>query len=153
MNIQHKHVQLHPSKVRKQVIKDLALICKRGASHIGKVADILVQLLQSNDSLEQTLLSISLTSLLRLNPKETLTAIFTRILSGSDLLRERALSFLQSRVKTMASEELLMKEGVEELLVVNSKKVLHFILIKLFPSANQVFEAMLYDHFLNCVLS
>ena len=114
------------NQVRKQAIKDLALICKRNTSHVGRVADILVQLLQSNDSLEQTLLWISLTSLLRLDTKATLGAVFNRVMSGSDILRERALSFLQSRVKTMSSEDLLAKEGVEELLVTNCKKVSSF---------------------------
>lgn len=114
----------HDLMVRKQAIKDLGLICKRDVGHVVKVADILVQLLQTSDNLEQTLVCISLTSLLRLDTSATITALFNRMITEGDLLRERALSFVQSRMKIMLNEDLLAKEAVEEAIVANCKKVL-----------------------------
>lgn len=51
----------------------------------------------------------------------TLGGLFSQILQGEDIVRERAIKFLSTKLKTLP-DEVLTKE-VEELILTESKKV------------------------------
>lgn len=51
----------------------------------------------------------------------TLGGLFSQILQGEDIVRERAIKFLSTKLKTLA-EEILTKE-IEEFIFTESKKV------------------------------
>ncbi|CAI5763637.1 apoptosis inhibitor 5 [Podarcis lilfordi] len=57
-----------------------------------------------------------------MDAKGTLGGLFSQILQGEDIVRERAIKFLSTKLKTLP-EEVLTKE-VEELVLTESKKVL-----------------------------
>jgi len=86
------------------------------------VADILTQLLQTDDSAEFNLVNNALLSIFKMDAKGTLGGLFSQILQGEDIVRERAIKFLSTKLKTLP-DEVLTKE-VEELILTESKKVL-----------------------------
>lgn len=57
-----------------------------------------------------------------MDAKGTLGGLFSQILQGEDIVRERAIKFLSTKLKTLP-DEVLTKE-VEELILTESKKVL-----------------------------
>ena len=52
----------------------------------------------------------------------TLEGLFTQILQGEDLVRERAILFLSTKIKVLLVEKLLSKDA-EDLFVEQAKKV------------------------------
>ncbi|ESO03060.1 hypothetical protein HELRODRAFT_185664 [Helobdella robusta] len=128
--------------VRKQAIKDLTVICKVTSKNCQKVADILVQLLQSSDNLEVSLVQMSLMSLLRLDTKATLAGVFGQIMLGDEVVREKAISFLVTKCKVMVSEEILSKDGAEEFLITQSKKVMEDVTGEEFVSFMKVLSSL-----------
>lgn len=90
--------------------------------NLPRVADILTQLLQSDDSAEFNLVNNALLSIFKMDAKGTLGGLFSQILQGEDIVRERAIKFLSTKLKTLP-EEVLTKE-VEEFILAESKKVL-----------------------------
>ncbi|NXF53749.1 API5 inhibitor, partial [Oceanites oceanicus] len=84
--------------IRRQAIKELPQFAT--GDNLPRVADILTQLLQSG----------------------TLGGLFSQILQGEDIVRERAIKFLSTKLKTLP-EEVMTKE-VEEFILTESKKVL-----------------------------
>ena len=56
-------------QIRKQVIKDLPLLCRSYPSNVNRVADVLTQLMQSDDSTELSLVNMSLVTMLKTNAK------------------------------------------------------------------------------------
>ncbi|PSN40191.1 Apoptosis inhibitor 5 [Blattella germanica] len=88
--------------IRKQAIKDLPSLCKDNKEHTQKIADILAQLLQAED--------------------RTLGGIFSQILSGDDLIRERCIKFLTVKIKALGHD--VITKDAEELLISECKKVL-----------------------------
>ncbi|KAG1652481.1 Apoptosis inhibitor 5 [Nymphon striatum] len=108
--------------IRKQAIKDLPLFCKDNTQDLSKIADVLTQLLQSNDNQELIIVQNSLTTLFKIDAKGALGGLFTQILSGDDIIRERAIKFLASKV-ILLSENILTKE-LQESIIQESKKVL-----------------------------
>ncbi|XP_013381640.1 apoptosis inhibitor 5-like [Lingula anatina] len=108
--------------IRKQAIKDLVTLCKSNPEHVPRISDVLTQLLQSEDSNELSLVTSSLLNLFSFDAKGTFQGIFSQILNGEDTLREKAIKFLQNKVKQIP-EEIMTKE-VEEFVLEESKKVL-----------------------------
>lgn len=110
--------------IRKLVIKELPNLCRGdGGSHISKIADILVQLLQTDDQQEQQIVNSSLFTLLKSHPKDTLSAIFGHILNVEiELIRERAVRFLAMKLKLLPED--VLTKPIEEFVLEQSKKVL-----------------------------
>lgn len=110
--------------IRKLVIKELPNLCRGGdGPHVAKLADILVQLLQTDDHQEQQIVHSSLFSVLKSHSKDTLSAIFGHILNVTEeLIRDRAVKFLACKLKLLP-EEVLTKQ-IEEYILEESKKVL-----------------------------
>ncbi|XP_071809643.1 apoptosis inhibitor 5-like [Asterias amurensis] len=108
--------------IRRSAIKELPNLCKENTNHLLRIADVLTQLLQSDDPQEVNIVNISLMSLFKIDMKGTLGGLFSQILSGEDLVRERAIKFLNSRLK-LGSSDPLPKE-VEEFIIEKTKEVL-----------------------------
>uniref|UniRef100_U3ILE9 Apoptosis inhibitor 5 n=1 Tax=Anas platyrhynchos platyrhynchos TaxID=8840 RepID=U3ILE9_ANAPP len=96
--------------IRRQAIKELPQFAT--GDNLPRVADILTQLLQK-------LLSNVLKARLQ---TFKIICLFSQILQGEDIVRERAIKFLSTKLKTLP-EEVLTKE-VEEFILTESKKVL-----------------------------
>lgn len=65
----------------------------------------------------------------------TLGGLFSQILQGEDIVRERAIKFLSTKLKTLP-DEVLTKE-VEELILTESKKVSFRYLLVNFSNAQE----------------
>ncbi|XP_022362693.1 apoptosis inhibitor 5 isoform X3 [Enhydra lutris kenyoni] len=107
-------------QIRRQAIKELPQFA--AGENLPRVADILTQLLQTDDSAEFNLVNNALLSIFKMDAKGTLGGLFSQILQGEDIVRERAIKFLSTKLKTLP-DEVLTKE-VEELILTESKKVL-----------------------------
>ncbi|XP_063294574.1 apoptosis inhibitor 5-B [Pelobates fuscus] len=107
--------------IRRQAIKELSQFA--AGENLPRVADILTQLLQSDDSAEFNLVNNALLTIFKIDAKGTLGGLFTQILQGEDIVRERAIKFLSTKMKTLP-EDIMTKE-VEEYVFNESKKVLY----------------------------
>uniref|UniRef100_A0A2K6BXI2 Apoptosis inhibitor 5 n=1 Tax=Macaca nemestrina TaxID=9545 RepID=A0A2K6BXI2_MACNE len=76
----------------------------------------------TDDSAEFNLVNNALLSIFKMDGKGTLVSLFSQILQGEDIVRERAIKFLSTKLKTLP-DEFITKE-VEELLLTESKPVL-----------------------------
>ncbi|XP_063417176.1 apoptosis inhibitor 5-like [Mytilus trossulus] len=108
--------------IRKQAIKDLPTLCKNSADNVPKIAEALTQLLGCDDTTELSLIQSSLINLMAVCCKGTLQGMFKQILSEDELVRERAIKFLGTKVKVLG-EDTIDKEA-EEFLVSQCKQVL-----------------------------
>lgn len=114
--------------IRKQAIKDLPSMCKNNKEHTTRIADILAQLLQSEDVTEISIVTNSLVTILKNDPKGTLTGLFSQIHQSTDsevpneVVRERCIKFLATKVKILG-REIIDKES-EDLIIAEGKKIL-----------------------------
>ncbi|XP_026466555.1 apoptosis inhibitor 5 homolog [Ctenocephalides felis] len=108
--------------IRKQATKDLPAFCKDNKEYTQKVADILAQLLQSKDSLELIVVQNSLLAVLKSDPQGAFAGIFNQILHGEDIVRERCIKFLSTKIKQLGSD--ILTKDIEDQLIENCKKVL-----------------------------
>ncbi|CAG5957693.1 unnamed protein product [Menidia menidia] len=106
--------------IRRQAIKELPRFAT--GENIFRVADILTQLLQTDDTAEFNQVTAALISIFKMDAKGTLGGLFSQILQGEDIVRERAIKFLSSKLKTLP-EDVVTKE-VEEYIFTETKKVL-----------------------------
>lgn len=106
--------------IRRQAIKELPQFAT--GENLPRVADILTQLLQSDDSAEFNLVNSALISIFKMDAKGTLGGLYTQIVQGEELVRERAIKFLCTKLRTLP-EDVLTKD-VEEFIFSQSKKVL-----------------------------
>ncbi|XP_037110823.1 apoptosis inhibitor 5 isoform X1 [Syngnathus acus] len=119
--------------IRRQAIKELPRFAT--GDNILKVSDILTQLLQTDDTAEFNQVNVSLISIFKIDakgtrvcfsdvacPAGTLGGLFSQILQGEDIVRERAIKFLSTKLKTLP-EDVMTKE-VEEYVFAETKKVL-----------------------------
>lgn len=106
--------------IRRQAIKELPRFAT--GDNIVRVADILAQLLQTDDTAEFNQVNAALLSIFKIDAKGTLGGLFSQILQGEDIVRERAIKFLSTKLKTMP-EDVMTKE-VEEYVFAETKKVM-----------------------------
>ncbi|KAK5901811.1 hypothetical protein CesoFtcFv8_007134 [Champsocephalus esox] len=106
--------------IRRQAIKELPRFAT--GENILRVADILTQLLQTDDTAEFNQVTGSLIAIFKMDAKGTLGGLFSQILQGEDIVRERAIKFLSTKLKTL-TEEVMTKE-VEDYVFAETKKVL-----------------------------
>ncbi|KAF7803364.1 putative pre-mRNA-splicing factor ATP-dependent RNA helicase DEAH9 [Senna tora] len=104
--------------VRVQAIRGLPLFCKDTPENIGKIVDILVQILGSEEFVERDAVHKALMSLLRQDVKASLTALFKHIgsveeLSTDDVIREKVINFVKDKVFPVKGELLKPQEEME----------------------------------------
>lgn len=108
--------------VRKHAAMCMISICRDCKHLVSKAADILIQLYQTTQASEVNLINQSLTTLLNLDVQKFLQSFFTNFEDGTEVVRERALKFLSSKIQSVAASA-LTKE-VEEQLLAHSKKAM-----------------------------
>uniref|UniRef100_A0A667Y072 Apoptosis inhibitor 5 n=1 Tax=Myripristis murdjan TaxID=586833 RepID=A0A667Y072_9TELE len=106
--------------IRRQAIKELPRFAT--GENTLRVADILTQLLQTDDTAEFNQVNAALISIFKIDAKGTLGGLFSQILQGEDIVRERAIKFLSVKLKTLP-EDVMTKE-VEDYVFSETKKVL-----------------------------
>ncbi|XP_036390986.1 apoptosis inhibitor 5 [Megalops cyprinoides] len=106
--------------IRRQAIKELPRFA--AGDNLARLADILTQLLQTDDSAEFNQVNIALISIFKMDAKGTLGGLFSQILQGEDIVRERAIKFLSSKIKTLP-EDVMTKE-VEDFIFTETRKVM-----------------------------
>ncbi|KAG7456358.1 hypothetical protein MATL_G00251420 [Megalops atlanticus] len=106
--------------IRRQAIKELPRFA--AGENLPRVADILTQLLQTDDSAEFNQVNVALISIFKIDAKGTLGGLFTQILQGEDIVRERAIKFLSTKMRVLP-EDVMTKE-VEDYIFTEIKKVL-----------------------------
>ncbi|KAF2604271.1 hypothetical protein F2Q70_00025163 [Brassica cretica] len=98
--------------VRVQAIRGLPLFCKDSPDIISKIVDVLVQLLYTEEPVERDAVHKALMSLIRQDPKASLTALFTHAgvtPTTDDQIREKVLNFIRDKATAslaMASSDL-----------------------------------------------
>jgi len=111
------------TNICKQAIKELPVFCRDMPQHLGRISDILTQLLQAPDPAEVSVTTQALTTLLKSDPKGALSGLFCQILEGEEIVRENAIKFLKTKLPGLIKADVFDKE-VEEYLVAECKKVL-----------------------------
>lgn len=113
--------------IRKSAIKDLATLSKECAvEHLNRIADILTQLLQTDDQLEFSQVQASLYAVFKLNSKSTLDEIFNQINTAElEIVRKRAIKFLVAKIPVILKESAENSiKGFEEAIVKHVKLAL-----------------------------
>ncbi|KAL4714384.1 hypothetical protein ACJJTC_017679 [Scirpophaga incertulas] len=122
--------------IRKQAIKDLPVLCKENKEHTQRIADILAQLLQSDDTTEINIVTNSLVATIKNDPKSALTGIFSQIHQSTDnevtneIVRERCIKFLATKVKLLGRE--IINQEAEDLIIAECKKILEDVVAEEF---------------------
>ena len=101
--------------IRKQAIRDLPTICKESKEFVPKTTDVLTQLLVAEDASELQIVTSSLFTLFKQDPKGFITGLFSQIVNGEDATRERALQFLVNKYRMLPDD--LMTREVEDCVV------------------------------------
>ncbi|KAK4470904.1 hypothetical protein MN116_005657 [Schistosoma mekongi] len=118
--------------VRSQVVHDLLLFCKHARVFVPRVADVLVQMYQTDDKKELNVISLALSQLLLSEPKPTLLGVFNRLLSmNAESSRENALKFLCERLKNLPDD--ILTSDLESFVVEQTNRVLHDVSEEEFP--------------------
>ncbi|XP_077518034.1 apoptosis inhibitor cassowary [Amblyomma americanum] len=126
--------------IRKQAIKDLPSFCKDSKEYVPKIADVLAQLLLTEDHTELLVIQHSLVTLVKLDARGTLGGVFSQVVAGEDLVRERAIKFLCTKLPSMGAE-VLTKE-VEEFLLQECCKVMQDVTGQEFTSLMQLLSGL-----------
>lgn len=126
--------------IRKQAIKDLPSFCKDSKEYVPKIADVLAQLLLTEDHTEMVVIQHSLVTLVKLDARGTLGGVFSQVVAGEDLVRERAIKFLCTKLPSMGVD-VLTKE-VEEFLFQECCKVMQDVTGQEFTSLMQLLSGL-----------
>ncbi|XP_063823341.1 apoptosis inhibitor 5 [Ostrinia nubilalis] len=122
--------------IRKQAIKDLPVLCKDNKENTQRIADILAQLLQSEDTTEINVVTNSLLAIVKSDPKGALTGIFSQIHQSADtevtneIVRERCIKFLATKVKQLGRE--VINKEAEDLIIAECRKILEDVVAEEF---------------------
>ncbi|KAJ4830682.1 hypothetical protein Tsubulata_027994 [Turnera subulata] len=110
--------------VRVQAIRGLPLFCKDTPEYIPKIVDILVQILNTEETVERDAVHKALMSLLRQDAKASLSALFKHLNvdEGNDEFRERVLNFIRDKVFPLKAELLRPQEEMEQFITDLIKK-------------------------------
>jgi hypothetical protein len=122
---------------RVNAIRALPIIAKITPEFLPKLADILGQLLPSENQVEVDRVKHSLVSLLLQDLKGTLTALFAQALSEDEDLRVKVIAFIFEKVVPMR-DEINKTEDLQKSVAENIKKVDWFILIHSFFEKNDL---------------
>ncbi|XP_075251193.1 apoptosis inhibitor 5-like [Convolutriloba macropyga] len=112
--------------IRRYAIKELPNFCKDNPENVSKVADILSQLLDTDDNVELVVVQGSLYQLLKANPKECLNGVFQQLANPADgeeaSVREKTCKFISSKLATFGNDELSAE--TEKYIVMTVKKLM-----------------------------
>ena len=98
------------------------MLCKdQHIKNLPKIVDVLVQLLQSEDQGEITVIQNSIMTLIRRDTKGAIIGIFSQIHTGEEVVRERAIRLIHTKMKTSAAE--LLNKECQAQLIAEIKKV------------------------------
>lgn len=112
------------SAIRKQSITSLGVVCRGKPSLVPKVADILAQLLQVDESAEINCVNSSLVALLRIHSKGALTGLFYQLENNqSEVIRERVLRFLMAKVQALSND--VFTKDIQVFIFQEAKKMIH----------------------------
>lgn len=98
------------------------MFCKDTKEHTPKIADILSQLLVSDDPLELQQVHLSLGQLAKFDVLGTLSGIFSQISAGDEATRARSFQYLSQKFMKYCAE--LITKDIETFIVVELKKIL-----------------------------
>ena len=110
------------AQIRKQAIKDLPHLCKDTTEYTPKIADILAQLLITEDATELQQVHMSLQQIAKSDAKGSLTGIFSQIIAGDEQTRYRNFQFLSGKLIKMGPE--VITKEVEEFIITEIKKIM-----------------------------
>lgn len=96
--------------------------CKDTKEHTPKIADILSQLLVSEDPMELQQVHLSLGQLAKYDVLGTLSGIFSQISAGDEATRARSFQYLSQKFMKYCTE--LITKDIETFIVVELKKIL-----------------------------
>ncbi|CAK1551863.1 unnamed protein product [Leptosia nina] len=122
--------------IRKQAIKELPVMCKSNKEHTQRIADILAQLMQSEDSTEINVVTNSLLAIIKIEPRAALAGLFSQIHQSTDsevpneIVRERCIKFMATKVKQLGRE--VINKEAEDLIIVEGKKILEDVVAEEF---------------------
>lgn len=105
-----------------QAIKDLPNFCKETKEHTAKIADILAQLLVSDEPLELQQVHLSLQNLAKYDVIGMLTGVFSQISTGDEGTRGRTFQYLANKFMKYCID--LLTKDVETFMIVEMKKIL-----------------------------
>lgn len=110
------------AQIRKQAIKDLPQLCKETKEHTPKMADILAQLLITEDVTELQQVHQSLLTLSKFDAIGTFTGIFSQIVAGDEPVRYRNFQFILNKLIKIGPE--IITKEVEDFVIAEIKKIL-----------------------------
>jgi hypothetical protein len=110
--------------IRKLSIKGLPRLCQDMPDQVSRIADVLTQLLQTEEQSELKIVQEALLSLFKLDVKGSLAGVFSQILQGVDTSREQAIKFLQHHVGPLIPQLLHNNEEAEQYFLQETKRVL-----------------------------
>ncbi|KAL5998479.1 hypothetical protein ACLOJK_009420 [Asimina triloba] len=99
--------------IRVQAIRGLPLLCKDTPDYVSKIVDVLGQLLLAEENVERDAVHKALMSLLRQDPKASLTTLFHHVEAGEEKIREKVLNFIKDKVFPIKAEILKPQEQME----------------------------------------
>lgn len=112
--------------IRRYAIKELPNFCRDNPENVSKIADILAQLLATDDNVELVVVQGSLYQLMKNNAKECLVGVFQQISNPSDSddssLKEKTCKFVASKLATFTEKEL--DSETEKFIVETVKKLM-----------------------------
>uniref|UniRef100_A0A1X7SWQ5 Apoptosis inhibitor 5 n=1 Tax=Amphimedon queenslandica TaxID=400682 RepID=A0A1X7SWQ5_AMPQE len=127
MNVLFDLVEDDESLVRQAAIKSLPELCKNNKSNkdlCTKVADVLTQLLVSDDPADVILVKSAMSTILIHDTPSALIGIFDQILGEDETLREKAIEYVSVPLMDMRHVLFIPKEENEKCLLELVKKVL-----------------------------
>lgn len=109
------------ASIRIAAMKSLPIFCKDTKEYVSKIADILAQLLQLEDAQEYNTASNSLLQILKANPVTVIKCIFKQILTGDNVVRDKCIKFLITKVKSL--DKSVLSPEVDDVIITECKKV------------------------------
>lgn len=119
-----------------KAIKELPQLCKDNKEHTPKIADILAQLLLSEDTLELQQVHLSLQTLAKYDIVGTLTGVFNQISAGDEGTRSKSLEYLST--KFIKNNPELITPEVEKHIITELKKIMQDVSADEFHACLQI---------------
>lgn len=98
----------------------MPLVCRDHKEYVIKIADVLGQLLQTDDQTELIIVNQAMMTLSKFDTKSFLAGLFPQIANGDDMVRDRAIKFLKDKIRPA---ETFTKE-IEEFFLQETRKVM-----------------------------
>jgi hypothetical protein len=89
--------------IRVTAIRQIPILTKASPVNLSRMADILIQLLSTEEELESTTVKEALDALVHQNIKEVFSAIFHQILNGSGSVRRHSLNWIQANFSRLCT--------------------------------------------------